>query len=166
MPYKIIETTSTTPVVLDELDVGIYKFVNNYNMPLGSIRYKMSSTSTGYSTLSSIVDGLLYITQKPSEVAENVTFAYVYSFVGNSASEEGIYTKTIYKANNNLYQSVSGLIPKIMTLDDNQTITAKKTFNKLPETSIVPTTDNQMVNKKYVDDSIASAITDALQGGY
>ena len=53
-----------------------------------------------------------------------------------------------------------------MTLDDNQTIIAKKTFNKLPETSVVPTTNNQMVNKKYVDDSIASAITDALQGGY
>lgn len=166
LPYKIIETTSTTPVVFDELDVGIYKFVNNYNMPLGSIRYKMSSTDTGYSTLSSIVDGLLYIIQKPSEVADGVTFAYAYSLDGNSASEEGIYRKTIYKSNNNLYQNVGGLISKIMTLDDRQTIIARKTFNILPETSIVPTTDNQMVNKKYVDDSIASAITDALGQSY
>lgn len=32
-----------------------------------------------------------------------------------------------------------------------QTITAKKTFSVLPESSVTPTTDNQLVNKAYVD---------------
>jgi len=53
-----------------------------------------------------------------------------------------------------------------VTTNTNQTIGNKKTFNTLPESSIVPTTDNQLVNKKYVDDTIASAITTTLNGGY
>lgn len=37
----------------------------------------------------------------------------------------------------------------------NNTINGLYTYNTLPETSVTPTTDNQMVNKKYVDDAIA-----------
>ena len=40
----------------------------------------------------------------------------------------------------------------LMTTDTAQTVTAVKTFSSLPESSVVPTTDNQLVNKKYVDD--------------
>ena len=47
-----------------------------------------------------------------------------------------------------------------------QTIAGIKTFNNLPISSATPTQNNQFVNKKYVDDSIASAITDALSGSY
>ena len=52
------------------------------------------------------------------------------------------------------------------TTNTAQTISAKKTYNILPESSITPTTNNQLVNKKYVDDAISSAITDALNGSY
>lgn len=38
----------------------------------------------------------------------------------------------------------------------NNTINGLYTYNTLPETSVTPTTDNQMVNKKYVDDAIAN----------
>lgn len=41
----------------------------------------------------------------------------------------------------------------LLTTDGAQTVTGKKTFNTLPESSVVPTTDNQLVNKKYVDDN-------------
>ena len=41
------------------------------------------------------------------------------------------------------------------TIDTAQTISAKKTFSTLPESSVTPTTNNQLVNKKYVDDSVA-----------
>jgi len=40
----------------------------------------------------------------------------------------------------------------LMTTDTAQTVTAVKTFSSLPESSVAPTTDNQLVNKKYVDD--------------
>lgn len=53
-----------------------------------------------------------------------------------------------------------------VTTNSTQTITSKKTFNTLPESSSTPTTNNQLVNKKYVDDTIASAITTTLNGGY
>lgn len=38
--------------------------------------------------------------------------------------------------------------------------------NHLPESSLVPTTDDQLVNKKYVDDTISDSITTALGGNY
>jgi hypothetical protein len=43
---------------------------------------------------------------------------------------------------------------------------AKHTYGTLPETTVTPTNDNQFVNKKYVDDAIASAITNVLEGEY
>ena len=41
----------------------------------------------------------------------------------------------------------------VLTSAVNQTISGTKTFATLPESSVVPTTDNQLVNKKYVDDN-------------
>ena len=38
-----------------------------------------------------------------------------------------------------------------VTLDGKQTITGKKTFSTLPESSKTPTTANQLINKNYVD---------------
>ena len=47
---------------------------------------------------------------------------------------------------------------KIVTQNTSQTISANKTFTVLPESSVVPTTDNQFTNKKYVDDTVSNAI--------
>lgn len=41
----------------------------------------------------------------------------------------------------------------LSVVDKAQTISGKKTFTTLPESSVVPTTDDQLVNKKYVDDN-------------
>lgn len=41
-----------------------------------------------------------------------------------------------------------------MTLDSAQTVTGVKTFSNLPESSATPTTNNQLANKKYVDDTV------------
>lgn len=38
-----------------------------------------------------------------------------------------------------------------VTLDGAQTISGKKTFSTLPESSVTPTTANQLINKNYVD---------------
>lgn len=42
-------------------------------------------------------------------------------------------------------------------IDRAQTITGKKTYNVLPESAVVPTSDTQLVNKKYVDDNVGSS---------
>lgn len=39
----------------------------------------------------------------------------------------------------------------LLTTNTAQTISAKKTFSTLPESSVAPTTANQLVNKNYVD---------------
>lgn len=54
-----------------------------------------------------------------------------------------------------------------VTTDTEQTISGKKTFNVLPESSVEPTNDNQFVNKKYVDNnkySLPMASADILGG--
>lgn len=43
-----------------------------------------------------------------------------------------------------------------------QTISGLKTFNTLPESSVVPTSDNQFVNKKYVDDNAGGGSSNYL----
>lgn len=53
-----------------------------------------------------------------------------------------------------------------MTTTNTQTISGQKTFDTLPKSSVVPSDDTHLVNKKYVDDSIATAITDAIGGSY
>ena len=47
-----------------------------------------------------------------------------------------------------------------------QSIYGVKTFASLPTCSGVPSTNYQLANKKYVDDSIAAAITTTLGGSY
>ena len=44
-----------------------------------------------------------------------------------------------------------------VTKSNSQTITGTKTFNTLPKSSVVPTDDTHLVNKKYVDDTVAAA---------
>ena len=39
----------------------------------------------------------------------------------------------------------------LVTLDGTQTITGTKTFNALPQSSVAPTIDNHLANKRYVD---------------
>lgn len=45
----------------------------------------------------------------------------------------------------------------LVTLDTAQTITGAKTFDKLPKSSVEPTDDTELVNKKYVDSKAGSA---------
>lgn len=49
-----------------------------------------------------------------------------------------------------------------VTLDTNQTITGLKTFDKLPQSSVTPANDTDLVNKSYVDTQIADIDTTNL----
>lgn len=55
---------------------------------------------------------------------------------------------------------------KTLMPDANATINGLFKYNTLPKASSTPSADDHLVNKKYVDDSIATAITDALGGDY
>lgn len=48
--------------------------------------------------------------------------------------------------------------PILMVTNQNRTITATHTFDVLPQSTVTPTNDAQLVNKKYVDDAIQAAL--------
>ena len=57
-------------------------------------------------------------------------------------------------------------LSSFMTMSGNQSVSGKKTFTTLPESSVTPSSNDQLVNKSYVDSAISTAITDALGGSY
>jgi len=69
-----------------------------------------------------------------------------------------ILTNRVYYDNNELKQYEINNTIQLVTLNQNQTITAKKTFSVLPESSVTPTTNNQLTNKSYVDNAISTAV--------
>lgn len=75
--------------------------------------------------------------------------------LSTSSSEEIINVIKLHKvAKTGKYSDLIGAptpITDYMTLTTDQTVTGKKTYNVLPESSVVPTADNQLVNKNYVD---------------
>lgn len=97
------------------------------------------------------------ISDTPSTTGNNIYFYISFmndgsnKTVGTMKKSYWLSTQTGLVSNNTLTTELSVLTPT-----DDQTISGKKTFNILPESSVVPTTNNQLVNKKYVDDSIAA----------
>ena len=71
---------------------------------------------------------------------------------------DGVVTVTKITTN---HGTVVDLKRAVVTGGSAQTITGKKIFNVLPESSAVPTEDVDLVNKKYVDDLVANAGSDA-----
>lgn len=168
LPYKkIVVQSSDEVIILDELEVGVYQILDKYNKPKTGFKYKRTSSFSGYYAISGVINGLFQIIKDVSTASNGDSIAYVETYYDpNNSNRKGYYSAEIYISGSSLGLSASGKIGSITTLDDTQIFTAKKTFNVLPESSVAPTTNNQLVNKKYVDDSIASAITDALEGGY
>lgn len=168
LPYKRLVVNNSDVIILDELDVGYYQLIDQYNKPKPTLKYKKTSSSTRNYELSGVINGVFQIIKDVSTASNGETILYAETYYDPfSSNTKGYYSASVYiSSGDNLAVSQGGKIAKISTLDDNQTITAKKTFFVLPESSVTPTTNNQLVNKKYVDDSIASAITDALEGGY
>ena len=152
--------TSNNPYVIDDnLKDGqiFYLSYNSYVQIVGT------NNSVG---LSSVLGAECYVicTLKNGKKPSEVTF-------GNG----GIYFNTIAFNNNNNYitsgymmyksgTSTTGntvnsfLSTDFIKINNEQTISGKKTFTALPESSISPTTDNQFTNKKYVDDTISTAL--------
>jgi hypothetical protein len=85
----------------------------------------------------------------------------------------GSYYTLNQKYNTLLSLLTSGTIPPyppaadVMTTNTAQSVTAKKTFSVLPESSVVPTTNDQLVNKAYVDGLVGPTpdLQDVLDAG-
>ena len=140
-------TTSSSPFVLEDHEPGIYTFDDA--MPY----IKRLNTDTGY-WQNPLEDCRLNLIVKPTSETTDGTILFTYwngehgtiSKIGSSDTSASGYGGLAS------YGSVSST-RKTLYAEGSQTITGTKTFNALPESSVTPTTNNQLVNKKYVDDS-------------
>lgn len=111
-----------------------------------------------------ILNNIFYVLTDITDNMPNNTPVIVYSSLN-----EGILrnSEMIIKTDGYAGLDVSSYTSdQIFTLNTYQTVSSRKTFTALPESSVTPTTNNQFTNKKYVDDAIASAITTTLGGSY
>ena len=149
------EITSKTNIW--ELDEGIYKVAPNTNLVYNTKNFKVTSgdhglvlfvgkTANGRTPYYSMGRGI--ISGYPS--TNHIVFG--------SAQNNAYGTYELYDANK---------LALAVTTNTDATMYNKLTFNSyLPESSITPTTNNQLTNKSYVDSAIASAITTTLGGSF
>ena len=155
-------TTSSSPIILENLKPGIYWLASSTNY----IYFKALNASTSTKTISpnsSSQRFVLVLTKTPSSSLSDTTYLGVIMsntvLLSNGTVGNRWYQLT-YKTNNTANLNISDYTHTtsgtILLASSEQTVTGKKTFNILPESSVVPTTDNQLVNKKYVDDNMAT----------
>ena len=100
----------------------------------------------------------------------NANIKYFYAYIGEGYIDGANFGYLVvygWTKTNSTGAEIHRLpLSNISLTNSPQYISAKKTFSVLPETSITPTSNNQLANKKYVDDAIAAAITNALEGDY
>lgn len=167
---EIGQYTIDNPLNLNLLNKGVYVLTNTSRVT----QYYISKEYNGNVTKTPITFSTNYwtghtpiflkmFTEINDELASDTTVCEfsvqeIYNnYAGGDARIIEIYAPV--KLNAAVYwYGAAEIVP--VTISNDQTVTGKKTFATLPETSVVPTSNNQMVNKKYVDDSIASAIGD------
>lgn len=146
--------------------------INSSRLKIG-ITFKGTTSSVEYSQVANteVIVGdcvIIHIIKDiTDDLADTVDIGRLSIFTIGTSSNPMIKkrTQTIRLSNKFINLGTGTMEEKNLDLVDKaQTISAIKTFTALPVSSIVPTANNQLVNKKYVDDSIASAIADALRG--
>ena len=155
--------TAETALVLENLKPGVYILYTNGSF---DIHFKAleSSSGTQYIHVNKSNDKLILIlTQVPAVGLGDwdILGAIITNSIGFSNS--AVYTTNYmlyYKTSDNGNMSFETVQSKtsatIADIDTAQTISGKKTFGTLPESSEVPTTDDQLTNKKYVDDTVSN----------
>lgn len=152
-------------IAIENLEKGIYILKNQSGALHNTIKMRRTATGQGYVQFRNIVDGLIKISEDPKTYdTTGIPFIYCVELEDGTLMRASLYyTGQTFMGGVNVTR---GNVEYLLTTNDSQTITGKKTFNTLPETSIVPTENNQLVNKSYVDSAITSAITTTLNGSY
>ncbi len=175
---SVSDYTSQNPLDISVLEPGLYCIgVNTWNDVLyvnGNVNgvplTGTLSVAAGNSSFNNYI-AYLQLTQKintctPTTSGVNVGKVYINA---TYAGQETVayHTKSLQVIINSAgtactidNSSSSVFTLKVVTQNDNQTITGRKTFSTLPETSIAPTENYHMVNKKYVDDAIVAAVAE------
>lgn len=148
--YFMNDNSEANPLVLNDLTPGMYVFPNE------TIYLKaFDNSSTIYSGKS--VDRQLFINKQWTEDLTGMD-AFGYYTMDNMGTCYISIDKD-KQDDGGVHETIAPYIAKTLTTDSDATITGTFTFSQnLPESNLVPTKDEHLVNKKYVDDSIPSAL--------
>jgi len=163
--------------VFSENKIGVYNN-NAINAIIFKYKYKTNDTEKSISNIRPI--RLLYfkdvnsIDETSLEMNKPVYFASLLCFATSGSYAAGkIGVMTFYVMLDTMGQKSFGVQETYLnewTLlhEYDQTIKGNKYFNNIPRVSsyVAPTQNTELTAKKYVDDSIASAITTTLNGSY
>lgn len=163
--YVITDNSSSNPFVIEEQKKGIYTFGAKDTI------YMKGTTAATVKTTLYINGGLVLITDDSPIDSTSQQFklvGYVYGACGYFDGYNSIYSCAIivWPPNGMINTSNVKTSNHFIGPTTSEIISGTHTYTTLPESSVVPTTNNQFVNKKYVDDSIAAAITTTLGGSY
>ena len=134
---SFIELTDET-VILKNLNVGIYKLTS-------SVKYIEYTTNKTYNT-AGYMDCFMFVSNYRGIKTGYLFYNNTITFFDGSTSSVA-------------YGYVEKSIPNILTTYQDATIRGTHTYTTLPKTTLVPTTDDQFVNKKYVDDQVGNINT-------
>lgn len=132
-----IELTDET-VILKNLNVGIYKLTS-------SVKHIEYTTNKTYNT-GGYMDCFMFVSDYRGIKTGYLFYNNTITFFDGSTSSVA-------------YGYVEKSIPNILTTYQDATIRGTHTYTTLPKTTLVPTTDDQFVNKKYVDDQVGNINT-------
>ena len=102
----------------------------------------------------------LMYTDKAQEVTALKTFKVLPQSEAVPADDKDLVNKKYVDEKVGAGGGTGGAAPaNMVTTDTAQNITEVKTFDKLPKSSVEPTDDTELVNKKYVDDASKTVVT-------
>ena len=145
----IPENSQNSPWVIDDIEPGVYHststdFTYNLYVKVGA---------TNLVTIENI-HGPFIVLKKPSSMSDQ-------GYVAKWDSIQQYYNicrSHLWRNTNNTYGTATFNYVTVMSASSgNQLVYGVKTFDALPESSATPTTNNQLVNKSYVDSKAGGA---------
>ena len=149
--FHVIKNNSyNNPFIITEHEPGIYIVDSSEADYLPGKLYAKYIDSEDYKVRTEYYDGFLCLTD--TSIDDPYTYKNIgYIFDASAGLAHPCVTQPA-PWGFSLTGTSSGIGNSAVKTIGNQTIYGKKVFNTLPESSVVPTTNNQLVNKKYVDD--------------
>lgn len=159
---EVVETGSTSAKVFNfnTKEKGFYYIPNN--MASDKFYYKVGNDTNNlnYSIL------FLVVKEKISDIVipEGVTYVdFAYTFTGG---RDGLIRCDIFRIDKNGNIAKSGTNGSMSFVNEgSQTFNGEKAFTTIPKiyANLTPTLDNQLVNKKYVDDNASGISIDDVE---
>ena len=162
---EFIEVTGYSSSNRFNLDTSIYKTGQIFYVKGNTQYFSLNGTNPTYSNGNGLLtQGIYILCYNESYPDGSVTKPIILYKICPYSSDSSTYyslpeANQIYKQGSSVYHTRYNVsLTNYASLSGVETFTGKKTFNTLPESSISPTTDNQFTNKKYVDDTISTAL--------